>query len=269
MDYRLLVLDIDGTTANSKKEVTDGTREAVVWLQRRGVQVVLASGRPPEGVLPIAGQLELPSFGSYILAFNGGRIIDSRSGRCIFEKRLPSHIPARLLEDARREGVGMAVYQPGRMLAGTRPDRYMRQESAVSGLPITRTESFGRELAANECLLTGPPEYMEALQPVLAHKYFHEAQVFQSEPWYLEVTPKNVDKAYGLKHLLHILQIPREAMVCCGDSYNDVSMLQYAGLGAAMANAADPVKLVADYVTSRDNDHDGVAEVIERFFGRG
>ncbi len=266
MNYQLLVLDIDGTAANSRKEVTDRTREAVIRIQRKGIRVVLASGRPPEGVLPIAAQLGLPCFGSYILAFNGARIIESKSGSCIFEKRLPAHIPSRILEDARRAGVGMAVYQPGRILAGTRPDRYMRQESQISGLPIQQAEGFGRELAVSECLLTGPPEDMEALQPVLAHKYFHEAQVFQSEPWYLEVTPKNVDKAYGLKHLLRILKIPREAMVCCGDSYNDVSMLQYAGLGAAMANAAEPVKLVADFVTSRDNDHDGAAEVIERFF---
>ena len=74
--------------------------------------------------------------------------------------------------------------------------------------------------------------------------YFHEAQVFHSEPWYLEVTPKQVDKAYGLKHLLRSLQIPREAMVCCGDSYNDIAMIQYAGVGAAMANGTDRLKAV-------------------------
>lgn len=55
-------------------------------------------------------------------------------------------------------------------------------------------------------------------------------------------------------------------MVCCGDSYNDIAMLQYAGLGAAIANAPDKVKFIADYVTERDNDHAGVTEVIERFF---
>ena len=55
-------------------------------------------------------------------------------------------------------------------------------------------------------------------------------------------------------------------MVCCGDGFNDISMIQYAGLGVAMANAQEKVKAVADYVTLCDNDHDGIAEVIEKFF---
>ena len=59
---------------------------------------------------------------------------------------------------------------------------------------------------------------------------------------------------------------PRERMVCCGDSYNDIRMLQYAGLGVAMKNAPEGVKTVANVVTEHDNDHDGVAEVVERFF---
>ena len=75
-----------------------------------------------------------------------------------------------------------------------------------------------------------------------------------------------MDKAYGLKYLLRHLNIPKEEMVCCGDSYNDIRMLQYAGVGVAMANAPENVKLFADYVTERDNDHLGVAEVVERFF---
>ena len=74
-----------------------------------------------------------------------------------------------------------------------------------------------------------------------------------------------MDKAYGLKYLLQALGIPREKMVCCGDSYNDISMLQYAGLGIAMENAPEQVKMVADAVTEKDNDHDGIVEVIERF----
>ena len=100
----------------------------------------------------------------------------------------------------------------------------------------------------------------------MARKYCHEAQVFRSEPFFLEVTPKNVDKAYCLRHLLEILGIKREEMVCCGDGFNDVSMIQYAGLGVAMANAQERVKEVAVYSTCYDNDHDGIAEVLEKFF---
>lgn len=165
---------------------------------------------------------------------------------CLFEKRLPGHIPVRMREDADKYEVGIAVYQTGAILAGTEPDRYMQTEAEITGLEIHRCEDFDmvRKLDVNECLITGEPDDLEAIEPVLTMKYRHEAQVFHSEPWYLEVTPQNVDKAYGLKHLLKVLDIPREAMVCCGDSYNDIAMIQYAGVGAAMANGTDRLKAV-------------------------
>lgn len=269
MKYELLVLDIDGTVTNSEKKVLPKTREAIIRAQKKGVKVVLASGRPPEGVYPIAEELKLERYGgSYILAFNGGRIMDFRTRKCVFEKQIPRHIPGRLWREAAPYGVGVAVYKEGAIVAATDPDDFMKMESKVSGLPIEIRGSFGQylEFPVNECLITGDPEILETIEPMLARQHMHEAQVFHSEPFYLEVTPKNVNKAYGLKHLLKLLDIPREKMLCCGDSYNDIAMLQYAGKGVAMANGVEEVKMIADVVTENDNDHDGIAEVIDRFF---
>lgn len=66
--------------------------------------------------------------------------------------------------------------------------------------------------------------------PVQKRKYFHETEIFYSEPYFLEVISQNVDKAYGLKHLLKILGIGNDEMVCCGDNFNDIRMIQYAGV---------------------------------------
>mgnify|MGYP002799777881 FL=1 len=79
MDYQILALDLDGTLTNSKKEITPQTKEALIRIQENGIKVVLASGRPTTGVLPLAKELQLERFGSYILSFNGGRITDCRS----------------------------------------------------------------------------------------------------------------------------------------------------------------------------------------------
>ena len=76
MDYQILALDLDGTLTNSKKEITPQTKEALIRIQENGIKVVLASGRPTTGVLPLAKELQLERFGSYILSFNGGRITD-------------------------------------------------------------------------------------------------------------------------------------------------------------------------------------------------
>ncbi len=268
MDYELLVLDIDGTVTNSEKEVMSRTRDEVIRIQEQGVKVVLASGRPPEGVFPIARTLGLDRYDSCLLAFNGGKIIRARTGECMFERHLPAHIPRRLCRDAAEQGVGMAAYADGRILAGTLPDRYLELESRISRMPIEVRENLGTEknLLVNQCILTGDPDVLEKIEPVLYRRYFHEAEIFHSEPFYLEVSPKNVDKAYGLKYLLRVLGVPREKMICCGDSYNDIRMLQYAGKGIAMKNAPETVKMVADFVTENDNDHDGIAEVVRRFF---
>ncbi len=268
MDRELLVLDIDGTVTDSRKKVLPETRKAVLEVQKKGVRVVLASGRPPEGVFPVAHELGLDRRENYILSFNGGRILNVQTGECVFEKCLPLHIPGKLWEDAQENHVGIAAYTPGIIVAGTEPDQYMELESRITGMRLEVSENFKQHMKTpvNECLITGDPDLLEIIEPALFHKYFHEAQVFHSEPFYLEVIPKNVDKAYGLKYLLRILGIPPERMVCCGDSFNDIRMLQYAGVGVAMANARDEIKAVANYVTVHDNDHDGIAEVIERFF---
>ena len=86
MGYRLLVLDIDGTVTNSRKEVTEETRKAIVRLQEKGVRVAIASGRHPKGVLPIAKILNFHETGNFILAFNGAKIIDVRQNTCVYER---------------------------------------------------------------------------------------------------------------------------------------------------------------------------------------
>ena len=86
MDYQILTLDLDGTLTNSKKEITKPTLDALIEIQEDGKKVVLASGRPTQGVLPLAKQLQLEKYGSYILSFNGGRITDCRTGNIIYNK---------------------------------------------------------------------------------------------------------------------------------------------------------------------------------------
>ena len=76
--------------------------------------------------------------------------------------------------------------------------------------------------------------------------------------------PQHIDKAYSLQKLLNSIGLTAEQMICCGDGYNDVSMIEYAGLGVAMENAQSIVKDSADFIT-RSNDEDGILHVIQTF----
>ena len=105
MNYQILALDLDGTLTNSKKEVSRPTLEALIHIQEQGKKVVLASGRPTQGVLPLAGQLSLDRYGSYILSFNGGRITDCRSREVIYNKTLPMDIVAPLFDIVTSSGI--------------------------------------------------------------------------------------------------------------------------------------------------------------------
>ena len=88
--------------------------------------------------------------------------------------------------------------------------------------------------------------------------------VYRSEPFFIEIMPQNVDKASSLDRMLQTVGLTRENAICCGDGFNDISMIKYAGVGVAMGNAQEKVKEAADYITG-SNDKDGLVEVMEKF----
>ena len=88
--------------------------------------------------------------------------------------------------------------------------------------------------------------------------------VFRSEPFFLELVPNGIDKAKSLAVLLDEIGMKKEEMIACGDGFNDLSMIRFAGLGVAMDNAQNITKDEADYITL-SNEEDGVAAVVEKF----
>jgi Cof subfamily protein (haloacid dehalogenase superfamily) len=95
-------------------------------------------------------------------------------------------------------------------------------------------------------------------------EYGDKINVFFSETYFLEIVPNGIEKAASLKKLLDKLGLQREELIACGDGLNDITMIDFAGLGVAMENAQDALRYRADYITDT-NDDDGVAEVIEKF----
>ena len=136
MDYKLLVLDIDGTLTNSKKEITPATKEAILHIQEMGVHVAIASGRPTPGTRKVAETLELDKFGNYVLSFNGGRVINCKTKEIVLDKTIPAEMACVLCEEANRYGVGILTYDDEFALAGTDVDEYMELEARINGLAI-------------------------------------------------------------------------------------------------------------------------------------
>ena len=267
MDYQMLVLDIDGTLTTSKKEISPETLDAIMKIQQLGYHVVLASGRPTAGIVPVAKQLQLGKYGNYILAFNGAKIINCKTQQVIYQKILPRNIIPILWEEAIEKGVGLISYENDSVITGTKIDSYMELESKINGIPIRTVDNFPEyiDFDVNKCLMTGEPTILAELERKLKQRFNGLINIFRSEPYFLELMPQNVDKAHSLSKLLVSLGLSAEQMICCGDGFNDISMIEYAGLGVAMENAQDLVKQASDYITS-SNDNNGILQVIQQFF---
>ena len=266
MDYKLIVLDIDGTLTNSKKEITPATKEALIKIQEQGVYVAIASGRPTPGTRKVAEELELARFGNYVLSFNGGRVINCKTKEVVLDRTIPAEMAGVLCEEARIHGVGIMTYDSECALAGTAVDEYMELEARINSIELKQVGHFKDyvDFPVNKCLMTGEPEHLVELEKELKEKYAGSLNIFRSEPFFLELMPKGIDKASVLKKFLPFLGITRDQVICCGDGYNDKTMIEFAGLGVAMANARDEVLATADYVTA-SNDEDGIVQVIEKY----
>lgn len=266
MEYKLLVLDLDGTLTNAKKEITPRNLEALIRVQEQGIHLVLASGRPTYGIVPLAEELRMKEFGGYILSYNGGEIINWETGEMIYENVLPIDVVPVLYDCARNNNLSILTYDGPEIVTEHPEDPYVEKEAFLNKMAVRATNDFLTDitLPAAKCLIVGDPQRILPVESELSVKLQGRINVFRSEPYFLELVPQGIDKAQSLSVLIEELGISRKEVIAIGDGYNDLSMIKFAGLGVAMGNAQEPVKKAADYITL-SNEDDGVAEVVEIF----
>ena len=265
MLFRLIALDIDGTLTNSKKIISEKTKEQLIKYQKNGGTIVLASGRPTQGILPYAKTLRLREYGGYILAYNGGCIIECATGRVIYQNKLSLSYVPEIFNIIKNFPVGINTYQGDKIIAGNQINKYTELEARINGMELVFRDNFVEyvDFDITKCLLHGEPEVINELEKILNDKFGNELGIFKSEPFFLEIVPKDIDKAKSLSRLLKVLSLHKDECIAFGDGFNDISMLKYAGLGIAMSNASDAVKKSADYVAG-SNDEDGIAVLLSK-----
>lgn len=268
---KLLVLDIDGTLVNSKKEITPATLAAIERWREDGNLVAIATGRPTAGVRHVSDALSMREKGGYILSYNGACIFDAKSGERVCGKTLPPDLPALLAEYAQsREGVGLISYDDDTVLSLFEPDEYIKLEAVtINHMKLIHRPDFAEYInfPVHKCLLTADPDCSETYEKELASLTSGRVSVYRSERFFIEVAPLNVDKSTALDEFIPRIGLTADDVICVGDGYNDISMIKWAGMGVAMANAHPPVREAADYVTL-SCDEDGVAALIDRLLGQ-
>ena len=266
--YDAIVIDVDGTLLDSDKQISEKTVETIVDAQKRGKKIAIASGRSIAGIRKNASKIQLEKFGGFVIAYNGTTVVNCKTGECIYNQMVPGEILEPVYKEAVKAEVSIAVYNDAEkeLIAANGVTRYIDADARACDVAVRETDDFVKvvNFGFNKIMLSGEPDSMKNIEKHMREMFGDKVNVFRSDPHFVELLPKYVDKGVAVEKLMRYLDINREKVICVGDSINDMPMLRYAGMGVAMGNAQDKVKQAADYVTLSHNE-DGVANVINKF----
>lgn len=271
MGIKLVALDLDGTLLDSKKHLSVRNRRALEACVEKGIYVVPATGRT---VLGIPEELKAMPGIRYAITLNGGVLIDMAKNRVIDERKLDCQATLEILEvvsgfhvmyDAYIEGLGISESRFYDHL-----DEYNIPEEIQKLVRITRTVVPNIEDHIRQSdvpvekinLYCSSLKDRETIRTLLAER--NDIIISSSLENNLEINALGATKGQGIRRLADHLGLGIEETMACGDGENDLTMIQMAGIGVAMANGEEALKTLADYVTAT-NDEDGVAQAIERF----
>lgn len=268
MSIKLVAIDIDGTLVNSKRELTENVKNALQEAHRNGVNVVLCTGRPLPGVQPELELLQLTGKDDYVITYNGSLVQSVASEEVISAYELTYEDYLEIEVMARKLGVHLhvsgkdAIYTANRDLSP-----YTIYESFLVNMPVKyRTqEEMQEDIEMIKIMMIDEQEILDAAIAKLPQSFREKYTVVKSAPFYLEVLNKKASKGAALASLAEHLGLEQDEIMAIGDNENDLTMIEYAGVGVAMKNAIPLVKDAADYVTIGTNDEDGVAEAFRKF----
>jgi Cof subfamily protein (haloacid dehalogenase superfamily) len=256
--YDLLALDLDDTLLRKDLSISPRCLEAVRRCRAAGVRVTLSSGRMLRSVEPFAAKLGLEVA---VISYNGALIAELPSRRVMAHHPVPAAEAEQVIDELRRARLHVNVYVDDQLYVEQLTDE-ARAYCARNGVePVERPFHELPAARMTKVLAIGPPHELTRLAPIFAasHPGLH---VTKSRPEYLEFMPAGINKGLGLADVAGFYGIERQRVAAVGDGPNDVEMLEYAGLGVAVANAPARVRAAADMVAP-SNEEDGVAWVID------
>ena len=263
--YNLIAIDLDGTLVRNDQSISPHTINTIIRVQQLGVKVVIASGRPTFGTAHVADALHLADYHGYVMSYNGGEIYNWGTKKQMHAQTLDQTVIPYLYQCAQAHGMPIMTYIDKEVVSEVEDNEYIRYSSMRNRMPIHQVNDFvemAQSTGIVKCIIVGDPTLLLALETEMQETLKGKAGVFRSEPFFLEIVPVGIDKAKGLEILLQEIDMSKERLIAFGDGYNDIPMLQFAGLGVAMGNAAEEIKKAADMVAPSNND-DGVANVLE------
>lgn len=264
MQYKMLVLDMDDTLLTDDHKISELNKKVLLEAQAKGVYVVLASGRPTSAMTAYAKELELDLNDSYIISFNGAIISKVKDDLVLFEQKLTVKQIHELYDYSVKKKTHIITYLDNEIISET-DSEYIEIEKEITGLAHLKVPGFKDAVSepAVKCILLAEPSYLKGLEQDLKLAMPH-LSIAMSKPFFLEAAQNGIDKAASIKILAEKLNIQQSEIIAVGNAGNDLTMIEYAGLGVWVDNVTPELRDRANVIVASNND-DGVAEVVQRY----
>lgn len=284
--YKLITIDIDGTLLNSYGEVTEKNKKAIKMALNKKIEVVIASGRMPKAILPIANEINA---NRYIISGNGAAIYDVEKDETIYNNYMSKKKVLEIIDICEKNSMFYNVYTNNVILTKSlnynilyyhaenkkNPENKKIKINILSNI-YDYIESYeGNDFLkiticdSNKTIFKSIMNRLKEIKNVDVLEVSHMSRKFikygseeiEISYFYTEVTNENVNKWTAIEELIKILNIKKEEVISIGDNINDKEMVLNAGLGIVTGNSSPEMKKIANQVVST-NDESGVAEAI-------
>ncbi len=263
MKYKLLAIDLDDTLLNDDLKISEKNIQAINKAREIGVKVVIATGRPLASAKPYYDLLKLDS---PIIVYQGAIISDIKTNITMYSQEIGLEHGLEIIRFAEQKGIHCNIYLDD-IIYIEKINKWA--ELYHSFMPNMQMEGVGKlsnflKRPTTKIIYVDDHDYLNKIAEEAKQVAGKDINVFMSKPNYLEFTNKHASKGKALEVLADYYKISRKEVIAIGDTYNDLTMLQYAGKSICMGNGPEEVKKAADYITLSNN-KDGVAHAIEQF----
>ncbi|MDO4179349.1 MAG: Cof-type HAD-IIB family hydrolase [Phascolarctobacterium sp.] len=261
MTIKLFASDLDGTLLNSNRSVSARNKAAIKNVVDAGKIFVIATGRMYVGACRFAEELNLDI---PMATYNGALVKTAISKKILYEHRIKIETAQKVLDYVKKRGYHLHYYT-GDDVFTQKDDKYGLTYSEIIGVPVKAIgdDLFVAKEPPYKMLLAVEREELPSVFKEISEKFKDCLDVTTSSGIYIELMEPGINKWESIKAIAKGYGIKPEEIMCFGDSGNDITMVENAGIGVAVANAQEDVKKVARLITL-SNDEDGVAVEIEK-----
>lgn len=269
LNVKLMAFDLDDTLLTSERTISDKTVSVLKKCVEKGIYIVLCSGRPEGGIFPFVERLGLKDceYGKYIAAINGCSIYDVQKNKKVYAQNVDADLLLEVDRLAEEAGLKSEVYAPD-VVYFAEVNEWTMKDPILCGIKGEAVADYRKFLAEGEfpkMLIPGEPEKLIELQKKIKAELGDRINAFTSKPYFLEILRPDCGKGISMNWLADYVGISRDTVMAFGDGMNDENMIRLCNYGVAMQNANPLLKECADFITDLDNDHDGVADFIEKY----